>query len=184
MKRLRSFKGLLAFLALIVLIGAAWYALTPPPLRHAKDDLVQRSGVWHLKSTDQPFTGVMFEPNGKDKILSEIPLKAGLAHGIARGWYLSGALEVEEPFSRGKSHGTRTRYHENGQVRSIATIVQGTLEGPFQEYHDNGQLAVEMTLVKGVGQGPSRAWHPSGKLKAEVTLLNGELTATQYYEDK
>jgi hypothetical protein len=184
MKRLRSFKGLLAFLALIVLIGAAWYALTPPPVRHPKQELVQRSGVWHLKSPDQPFTGVMFEPNGKDKILSEIPLKAGLAHGMARGWYPSGQLEVEEPFSHGKSNGTRTRYHENGKVRSVATIVQGTLEGPFKEYHDNGQLAAEMTLIKGVGQGPSRAWYPSGKLKAEVTLVDGQPTASQYYEDK
>lgn len=177
-------KSILAFLTLIVVIGISWYALTPPPVRYPKQELVQRSGVWYLKSTDRPCTGVMFEQNGKDKLLSEIPLKAGLAHGIARGWYPSGQLEVEEPFSQGKSNGTRSRYHENGKVRSIATIVVGTLEGPFKEYHDNGQLAAEMTLVKGVGQGPSRAWHPSGKLKAEVTLVDGQPTAASYHEDK
>lgn len=182
--RSRSLFGLAALLALFVLIGAFWFTLPPPPARLTIEELVQRSGVWYLKSTDQPFTGIMFEPNGKDKLLSEIQLEEGLAHGIARGWYPSGQLEVEEPFSRGKSNGTRKRYHENGKIRSIATISEGVLDGPFKEYHDNGQLAVEMTLVKGFGQGPSRAWYPSGKLKAEVTLVEGNPTEAQYYEDK
>lgn len=180
----RCLWGLTAFLVLFILIGAVWYALTPPTARLIKDELVQRNGIWHLKSTDKPFTGIMFEPNGKDKVLSEIQLKEGLAHGTARGWYPSGQLEIEEPFSQGKSNGTRTRYHENGKIRSIATISDGVLDGPFKEYHDNGQLAVEMTLVKGVGQGPSRAWYPSGRLKAEVTLVEGNPTQAQYYEDK
>jgi antitoxin component YwqK of YwqJK toxin-antitoxin module len=182
----RRARNLLLFLVLSVAFGTVWYALSPGPevLRCPREELVQREDVWYLKDSDQAFTGVMFEANGEDKLLSEIPLREGLAHGIARGWYPSGQLEIEEPFSQGKSHGTRTRYHENGKIRSIARTVQGVLDGPFKEYHDNGQMAVEMTLVEGVGQGLSRAWHPSGKLKAEVTLMDGEPTDAIYYEDK
>ena len=178
-----ALKIALVVVVLAAVAGVCYWFLIPVP-RQQKADLRQRDGVWCLKATDQPFTGIMFEANSKGQLLSEIPLNEGLAHGKARGWHPNGQLEVEEPFTKGKSNGQRTRYHSNGKVRSIATIVQGTLHGPFQEFHDNGQLAVEMTLVNGVGQGPSRAWHPSGKLKAEVTLVDGEPSAASYHEDK
>ena len=175
-------KTTLVVVALAAVAGVCYWLLIPIP-RQQKNDLKQREGVWCLKATDEPFTGIMFEADAKGQLLSEIPLKKGLAHGIARGWHPNGQLEVEEPFAGGKSNGKRTRYHPNGKVRSTATIVEGTLHGPFQEFHDNGQLAVEMTLVKGVGQGPSRAWYPSGQLKAEAVLVDGQPETVTYHED-
>ena len=179
-------RWLTLLLALTALGALLWFALIPGVQSLGKSLLERRNGIWCLKESGQPFTGMMleFQPENPKQLLSEIPLKEGVANGLARAWYPSGQLEMKEPFVNGKSHGTRTRYYENGKVRSVATIVQGTLHGPFQEFHDNGQLAVEMTLVNGVGQGPSRAWHPSGKLKAEVTLVDGEPTAASYHEDK
>lgn len=180
----KALRAALATLAMVISGVLLYWFMSPPLPRYAKEELVQRAGVWHVRKTDQPATGIMFERGNGEQLMSEIPLREGLAHGLARGWHPNGQLEVEEPFSRGKSNGTRTRYHSNGAVRSVATISEGVLHGPFREYHDNGQIAVEMTLKDGVGQGASRAWYPSGKLKAEVTLVDGQPTATNYYEDK
>ena len=173
-------------LALAALGAMLWFALSPGVQRLDKSMLERRDGVWLVKETAQPFTGMMLEYQSENpkQLLSEIPLKEGLAHGLTRAWHPDGQLEMEEPFVNGKSHGTRTRYHPNGKIRSIATIKQGVLHGPFKEYHDNGQLAVEMNLINGVGQGPSRAWYPSGKLKAVVQLKDGEKVEGDYFEDQ
>lgn len=178
-------KFALALAALGLLVALGYFVSRPEVLRFDKSDLQRRDGVWQVKSSGETVTGILveYDPQNAEQLISEIPLKEGLAHGVARGWHPNGQLEVEEPFVNGKSHGTRTRYHANGQVRSVATIVEGVLQGSFKEYHDTGQLAVEMTLVDGVGQGSSRAWFPSGQLKAKVVLKDGEPEEAEYFED-
>jgi antitoxin component YwqK of YwqJK toxin-antitoxin module len=177
---------MIVLLSIIVLGAVVWFSFSPEVQKIDKSLLERRKGIWCVKDSGLPFTGMMqeFQLDDPKQLLSEIPLEKGLAHGFARAWYPSGQLEMEEPFVNGKSHGTRTRYHENGKVRSVATIVQGVLHGPFSEYYDNGQLAVEMTLQNGIGQGESRAWHRSGKLKAVVTLKDGEAVVSEYFEDR
>ena len=159
----------------------SWTPAPKAPPRIARLLLELKDGRLCPKAGGGPFTGVMYEQTTDGRLLSEIPLKEGIVHGIARGWHENGQLEVEEPFENGRSHGLRTRFHLNGKKRSQATIVEGVLEGPFTEWHDNGQLAVRMEMVHGKGEGLCEAWQPDGKLKSKVTLKNGEPVKTEYF---
>ena len=186
----RTFILLASFACLLLAAGGlgVWMAApessTPAPkavLRIARLLLELRDGRLCPKAWGGPFTGIMYEQTTEGRLLSEIPLKEGVVHGIARGWHENGRLEVEEPFENGKSHGLRTRYHPNGKMRSQATIVKGSLEGTFTEWYENGQLAVRMDMADGKGEGLCEAWHPDGKLKSKVTLKNGEPIQTEYF---
>mgnify|MGYP003670288040 CR=1 FL=1 len=142
-----------------------------------------RDGQLCPKDGGGPFTGIMFEQTPEGQVISEIPLKEGIVHGIARGWHDNGQMEVEEPFEDGVSNGLRTRWHPNGQKRSEATIVNGVLQGPFSEWHDNGQVAVRMEMVDGKGEGVVEAWNPDGSMKSRVTLAAGEPVETAFFSE-
>jgi antitoxin component YwqK of YwqJK toxin-antitoxin module len=175
----------LALILLAVLTGTflLWKVMQPELPRLPKSSLKRVAGVWQ-DSSGKPVTGILFDAAPDGQLLEEIPLREGLAHGLAKGWHPNGQLEVEEPFENGKSHGLRRRYHSNGQLLSTATIVQGVLHGPFREYHANGQLAAEMTLEQGLGEGPSQAWHPNGSIKAKATLHQGETVSVEHFPEK
>lgn len=105
-----------------------------------RQEIELRDGRLVLKSGHVPFTGVMFEQTSDGRRLTEVPVKEGRVHGLARGWHENGKLEVEEFFKDGVSDGVRTRCYPNGNQRNTATIVGGTLDGPYTEWHENGQL--------------------------------------------
>jgi antitoxin component YwqK of YwqJK toxin-antitoxin module len=144
-----------------------------PVVEVPRQEVELRDGQLVRKADGAIFSGVMFEQAAGGRRITEVPVKDGRVHGIARGWHDNGQLEVEEPFEDGVSHGVRTRWHPNGQKRNEATIVRGLLEGPFTEWHDNGQLATRMTLAAGKGEGVCETWDPDGRLKSRVTLRNG-----------
>lgn len=182
----------LGCLAAVVLLGAGfgvWIA-APQSSSHpgsvpriARLLMETRDGKLCPKAGGGPFTGIMYEQTSDKRLISEVPLKEGVVHGMARGWHDNGQLEVEEPFENGFSHGLRTRWHPNGKKRSEATIVHGELHGAFTEWHENGQIAVRMELVHGKGEGACEAWHPDGRPKSKVTLKNGIPVHTEYFSN-
>jgi antitoxin component YwqK of YwqJK toxin-antitoxin module len=179
-------RRLIPVIALLSLGYALWVGWnqgywSPSAQRVPRADLVLQDGVLHLKGSEKPFVGFIVEKTTGDKLLSEIPVWRGKAHGTSRGWHLNGQLEVEEHFVHGVSEGIRTRWHANGQKRNEASIKEGELNGSFTEWHENGQLSLRMDMVKGKGEGLCEAWHPDGKPKSKVTLKNGEPVKTEYF---
>ncbi len=163
-----------------------WPAPPPPPAPSElpRAGLALREGRMCPVSGGGPFTGIMFERSAQGKRLTEVPLKEGLIQGVARGWYDSGQLEVEENYDKGVSQGVRRRWHENGRLKSEATIVAGELHGPYVEWHDNGKLAARLTLVHGKPDGLSEAWHPDGSPKATVVMKEGKPVKQEFYPTK
>jgi antitoxin component YwqK of YwqJK toxin-antitoxin module len=163
----------------------AWVATRPAPAAREvlRSELDLRDGVLFARGDSKPFTGVLVEryPGEKPKLAIEV--KDGKAHGLSRGWYDSGQLEVEERFVAGQSHGPRTRWYLNGQKRSEAQIEQGELAGIYTEWHENGQMAVQMKMVKGKPDGMVEAWHPSGKLKSRTNFANGEMGKQEFFSE-
>lgn len=150
-----------------------------PVVSLPREELAVRDGRLARKSGGGPFTGVMFEKTADGRKLTEVPVKNGHVHGIARGWHDNGQLEVEETFEDGVSNGVRTRWYPSGEKRNTATIVNGVLEGPYTEWHANGQVALRMDLVHGKGQGLCESWFPDGRLTSRITLEEGKPIKTE-----
>ncbi len=155
-----------------------------PELRElARHQFDLREGILYAKGESEAFNGTLAEtfPGGAKRIA--IVIRDGGAHGVSRGWYENGQLEVEENFVRGVSHGRRTRWHANGATKSEARIVDGAIEGVFTRWHDNGQKAAVAIMVDGVSHGVSEAWHASGARKSRVVLEAGEVVSSEFFED-
>lgn len=153
----------------------------PVPGELPRAALVLKDGRLCIRDSGTPFTGLVFEQTTAGQRLTELPVREGIVQGVAKGWYDSGAKEVEENFENGISSGVRRRWHENGQLKNEATILNGELHGPYTEWHDDGTLAVRMNNVHGKGEGLCEAWHPGGAPKAKVTLAAGKPVTKEYF---
>lgn len=175
---------LTAAAAVLLLAAGAWLWLwpeAPVPGEINRSALVLRDGRLCLKDSGKPFTGIVFEQAAGDRRLSELTVRDGILNGLSKGWYDSGAQEVEENFVDGKSSGVRKRWHANGKLKNEATIVNGELHGPYTEWHDDGSMAARMNMVHGKGEGLCEAWYPGGAPKARVILAAGEPVTKEYF---
>lgn len=150
----------------------------------SRDQLELRDGVLYARGETEAFAGLMVEafPDGAKRIAIEI--SGGKPHGVSRGWYENGQLEVEEHFERGVSHGPRKRWFSNGAVKSEAQVVDGKIEGIFTRWHENGRKAAVARMVDGLPDGVSEAWHESGRPKSRVVLKKGEVIEREFFEDQ
>ena len=177
-------RRIIAAAAVFMLAAGAWLWLRPAapvPGEINRAALVLKDGRLRLKDSGQPFTGIVFEQASGGQRLSELTVRDGILNGLSKGWYDSGALEVEEHFVDGKSSGVRKRWHANGKLKNEATILNGELHGPYTEWHDDGSMAVRMNMVRGKGEGLSEAWHPGGAPKAKVILADGKPVTKEYF---
>jgi antitoxin component YwqK of YwqJK toxin-antitoxin module len=148
-----------------------------------RSGLVLRDGVLYLPGQTKPFSGLLVEDYAPGKRKAAIPIAAGKADGISRGWFDNGQIEVEETFVHGTSEGTRQRWFTNSQLRSQEPIVHGQLAGHYTEWHDNGRKAAEMDFVAGQPDGVAMAWHRSGQPKSRTRLSAGKVVEQQFFAD-
>ncbi len=188
--QLRTRLLIAALLAVGVLsIGAVlmWKSQRLPATLAAREllrgDLVLQDGKLYARGEREPFTGKVIESYSASRRKLEIEINDGGAHGLSRGWFDNGNLEVEETFLNGVSHGPRTRWHRDGKRKSLAHIRSGKVEDEFLEWHDNGQLATRMTLHEGKPVALVEAWHPSGALKSRIRFENGRQVDSQFFDD-
>lgn len=170
--------GVLSVIALLL-----WFSLPSDDVlvERTRDQLDLREEVLYGKDTDTPFSGILVAYFSGTNKRSAIEIQKGKAHGLSRGWYENGQLEVEETFERGVAHGQRFRWHANGQKKSEAMIVNGEITGRFTQFHQNGKRAAEVNMVAGKPHGMSLAWNDSGNLVARVELNGGEIVHQEYF---
>ena len=184
-RRLLARNAAAALLLLCAVLFGLWKWTRPaPPVRELmRSELDLRDGRLYATGETRPFTGRLVEIYTAERRKLEIEIHDGQAHGLSRGWYDDGQIEVEETFVAGISHGPRTRWHQNGAKKSAAQIVNGELEGPYAEWHENGQPAIAMTLHRGQPDGLVEAWHPSGALKSHVRFEQGRQVSRDFWPD-
>lgn len=173
--RRRRFIGAIALVAIAFAVG--WgirELLAPPPAKVQRADLVLRGGVLYVKDATQPFTGLLVEYWSPGRLRAEVAIRDGRAHGLSRGWYESGQLEVRESFVRGVSHGTRTRWYAEGVKKSEVMIRDGQLADVFREWHPNGRLARETPIESGVPHGEARSWDAQGNPTGTAMVDHGK----------
>ncbi|EDY82294.1 hypothetical protein VDG1235_1914 [Verrucomicrobiia bacterium DG1235] len=146
-------------------------------------ELDLREDVLYLKGSDERFSGSLIEEYSSEFRKLEVSIVEGRAHGVSRGWYDNGQMEVEEFFANGLSDGVRTRWHPDGSKKSEAPIVKGVIDGVFKQWHENGVLAAEVHMDNGKNDGLARAWYPSGTLKSRVTFSDGVAGESAFFPD-
>lgn len=170
----RRLLGIGALVAIALVTWTVREALAPPPEIAHRADLVLRDGALYRRAAAQPFDGLLVEDWRPGQRRTEVTVRAGRAHGLSRGWYENGRLEVQETFVRGVSHGTRTRWFDTGAKKSEVKIRDGQLTGVFREWHPNGRLARETPLKDGVAHGEVRAWDDRGQSTGTALVDHGQ----------
>ena len=108
----------------------------------------------------------------------------------------------EEKVEVGKHHGTVTWWHANGQKQFEAQYLKGTPQGRTAWYRENGSLEYEgfwendkllrattwdannqKTGDVTAGNGTLVYFHSNGQKRLEETFANGDLTATQWWDE-
>lgn len=94
----------------------------------------QREGVW----VDQ-----LVDKLARYTYLAERTYRAGVLHGAARAWLLTGSLHETSTYVDGKQDGVVVRYHPSGAIASETWFARGTLHGPARSYDASGVLTAE-----------------------------------------
>lgn len=176
--RTKFFSAVLACVLLVVtvVVWRGWTARVPVE-KALRSELELRAGVLYRAAAALPFEGLIVEDWRAGQRRVEVTIGGGRAHGLSRGWYENGQIEVEEHFVHGVSHGTRTRWFAEGGKKSQVEIRQGQLSGTFREWHPNGQLARETPLRNGVAHGEVKSWDVAGKLTGTAQVSHGQKVA-------
>lgn len=146
-------------------------------------ELDRRDGMLYPHGEETPFTGLLVQDYEAGVRKAAVEIQGGKAHGVSRGWFDNGQLEVQEHFTEGVSHGLRERWYRNGARRCTALIEAGKVQGEYCEWHDNGQLAVRMNVWDGSPEGEVEAWFPSGALKSRVRFEGGKQVSRAFFDD-
>ena len=90
-------------LVALVITGVAWrsWAPRPAPETVLRSDVVLRDGVLYKPTVTVPFAGLLVERWAAEQRRVEVTIIEGRAHGLSRGWYENGQIEVEEHLCAG-----------------------------------------------------------------------------------
>jgi len=152
----------LVFAVLFVTAGTSWGQVVE------YEDLVQRDGLYYLKSTDVPFTG-------KTTGTAQLTFREGIRHGPFAQYYDNGRLEIKGAYINGKRDGPWVFYHENEQLWVRGALKVGVKDGPWISYYENGQLSYKGNFLNGYRDGPWVFYNNDGmKHWRSGTYRNGE----------
>ena len=184
----RAWKRAMLPIGVLLLIAAAavavFYPRSAPILVEVdRSALESREGKLYLKGGEKLFTGIMTEHHPGGTVLSRSEVRDGVLHGLSRGFYTNGQVQVAESFEFGLSHGLRVKWRADGSKESEAEIVQGKLHGIFKRFHPNGEIAEEARMINGEVDGESKAFYPSGYLKALARLEAGKVLEQKFWKD-
>lgn len=164
-----------------------------------REDLVYKKGLYYLKSTNEPFSGVRtYRQHLSDNTYykSELTYVDGLANGVELT-YLDGIKVSQRHYLQGKMYGSLKVWYKSGALRSERNFNQGELEGKMIEYYESGVLQRETTYAedsmiyytmytedgvierlyssrKGRRHGLDTKWHQDGYKQSETNYVNGD----------
>lgn len=72
----------------------------------------------------KPFTGIGFELNNADQLLSEIEFENGMKNGFSREWSRDGALVFEHEYKNNTRHGRQAEW-EDGELQTEEEFEHG-----------------------------------------------------------
>ncbi len=109
---------------------------------------------------------------------------SGKKHGMAGGWYESGAKWYETICNNDKRHGMETYWHENGQKYKEEKWRDGEKHGVSRQWWDNGKNKMARMWEEKERHGMETYWYNSGKKKYEAYYLRGRVYAMIGWDEK
>src|SRR5687767_9773207 len=108
-------------LLLLGLVSASFFISTslkpssPVSVDVPREAVIQRDGRLQWKADKAPMSRYMIERYSTCILSSHSRVSHGLLHGVSKGWYTNGMLQVREHFVNGTSEGLRQKWYETGQ---------------------------------------------------------------------
>jgi antitoxin component YwqK of YwqJK toxin-antitoxin module len=143
------------------------------------DDIEQKDGFTIVRSTGQPFTGIVADTyaSGAKKLRRSVV--DGLPEGLWMEWYESGVPRYQATWQRGRGDGVWIYYHDNGEIRERVMVTDDVYDGLVEGWHASGAKAFEGHNRNGNKDGRWRHWDETGRLtKTEIyrdgTILHSE----------
>lgn len=142
--------------------------LFPCAFLHAetKSQLEFKDGVYFSKTTNSPFTGVVFDFYSNGEMKSSESYKNGLNDGPLIVWNKDGKKVTEYNYKEGKRHGKLTKWFKNGNKMFELQFKDGKSSAPHIYFYPAGEKRDEMTYCEN-GDCYVKTWDKNGKLIAE-----------------
>lgn len=108
---------------------------------YAKGEVTFNDGAFYHKETNERINGIIKTDYRKGELKGkrEIPIKNGLAHGVAKFYNQEGVLSKEWIYHEGKRNGIRV-YNEDGSLRSDKKIEKKALSKEMIEKYSKASL--------------------------------------------
>ncbi|MFC2136608.1 toxin-antitoxin system YwqK family antitoxin [Bacteroidota bacterium] len=118
--------------------------------------------------------------NDEGRVVTEVPYRDNLKHGVAKHYYPSGKVSMEIPYVNNLKHGTSYYYYTNGSVYRTTPYINGQINGIRKKYYENGKLMAEIPYRNNEPIPGLKEWTEDGTLLTkypditfkEINLLN------------
>ncbi len=102
--------------------------------------------------------------NDEGRVITEVPYRGNLKHGVAKHFYPNGKVSMEIPYVNNQKQGTSYYYYTNGNVFRTTPYVNGKIQGIRKKYYENGKLMAEIPYRNGQPISGLKEWTEDGKL--------------------
>jgi len=82
--------------------------------------------------------------NDEGSVITEVPYRGNIKHGIAKHFYPNGKVSMEIPYVNNLKHGTSYYYYTDGNIYRTTPYVKGRINGFRKKYYRNGKLMAEI----------------------------------------
>lgn len=126
-----------------------------------KSQLYMRGGVFKIKGTKTPFTGMVTDEKDREFY------KDGKPHGKWLTFYENGNLKSIENWKNGILNGKHILYDHEETKLSETYYEQGDEDGKYILFHDNGKPYIVGEFKKGAASGVWNYYNEDGKLTGQ-----------------
>jgi antitoxin component YwqK of YwqJK toxin-antitoxin module len=130
------------------------------------DDLIEKNGIYYLKSTDVPFTGEIHEQN-KYKRTTYGSFKDGQKSQWSIIWH--NGSRIHGKYKNNLREGLWISYYPNGKISTYIDYENGKEEGPVEFFYSDGQKQADLTFKNGTRNGKCTYYNKDGTLMQDKT---------------
>ena len=102
--------------------------------------------------------------NKEGRVVTEIPYRGDLKHGMAKHFYPNGNVSMEIPYVNNIKHGISKYYYTDGKIYRETPYVNGNINGIRRKYYENGKLMSETPYRNNLLMPGLKEWTKEGKL--------------------
>lgn len=131
--------------AVPVVCLVCWSCSAVPPAATWQDTYRGTDGLLYLRSTDQPFSGVVVSKYADGVTRARTPYVRGIPHGTHRSWHENGRLASMIDYSEGQRKNRWTRWYPNGHMQENIKVSHGKVLA-VANYYSTGELCILSTF--------------------------------------